>query len=379
MTGDYSDQADRDARNDHASTDVVSVRSARAGDGAGTARSAFTLSELRATASASGEHRQPCTGKLLIVIVNYRVPDLTIDCLRSLADERARGQEFEVTLVENSSGDDSAARFAAAIRDNAWNDWVTLKCLDHNGGFAAGNNAAIAPALASEAAPEFVLLLNPDTLVRPGAIGKLRDFAEQHPEVGIVGCRLEDLDGTPQRSAFRFPTVLGEFESTIRTGPVTKLLASSVIAPPLPSEQCRVDWVCGACMLVRNSVFTSIGLLDDAYFMYYEEVDFCHRALRAGWPCWFIPDASVVHLVGKSSGVFDPNRVRSPRPAYWFHSRRRYFRLNYGSVQSRLADVAWLIGLVLYRTRRAIDGRFDPDPTHLFRDFVKTSFAGKQP
>src|SRR5690349_5762958 len=115
---------------------------------------------------------------LLIVIVNYRTAGLTIDCMQSLQGEVASLPGTRVIVTDNASGDDSVEQLEAAVRDNRWGGWATIQPLRHNGGFAAGNNAAIVPALASVEPPRFVLLLNPDTIVRPGAIRSLVDFLE---------------------------------------------------------------------------------------------------------------------------------------------------------------------------------------------------------
>src|SRR6185312_15227837 len=106
----------------------------------------------------------------------------------------------------------------------------------------------------------------------------------------------------------------------------------------IPVEPGLCDWVSGACMIVRREVFDSIGLLDDGYFMYFEEVDFCHRAQRAGWLCGYVPEARVVHLVGQSTGKTDPDKTRRRMPDYWFRSRRRYFLHHQGRVVTILAD-----------------------------------------
>src|SRR5262249_24939007 len=161
------------------------------------------------------------------------------------------------------------------------------------------------PILAAPNPPDYVLLLNPDTVVRPGAIRPLIDFMERHPEVGITGCRLEYPDGEPQRSAFRFPTIWSEFEGGIRVGVLSKLLNREVVAPRVSDEPHPTDWMAGASMLVRRAVFDDIGLMDEGYFLYFEETDFCLRARRAGWPGWYVPASHVVHLVGQASGVTD--------------------------------------------------------------------------
>src|SRR5262249_20635711 len=229
-------------------------------------------------------------------------------------------------------------------------------------------------ALRSVDPPDYVLLLNPDTIVRPGALATLVEFLDSRPEVGIAGSRLEDPDGTPQRSAFRFHTVLGEREHGMRLGLMTRLLARWVEAPPIPSGACRTDFVAGASMIVRREVFEAIGLLDEGYFLYYEEMDFCRRAWQAGWPCWYVPEARVVHLVGQSTGVTDPNTARRRRPASWFRSRRRYFRAHPGAFKTFLADLAWACGFASYQVRRTLLRRPNTAPEHLFRDFVRYNF-----
>jgi GT2 family glycosyltransferase len=126
-------------------------------------------------------------------------------------------------------------------------------------------------------------------------------------------------------------------------------------------------------MIVRREVFEAVGLFDDAYFMYFEEVDFCLRAGRAGWPCWYVPASRVVHLVGQASGVTDKAQSRKRRPAYWFESRRRYFVRNHGRVYAAVADAAWATGYALWRVRRAVQRKPDNDPAALLRDFIRHS------
>jgi N-acetylglucosaminyl-diphospho-decaprenol L-rhamnosyltransferase len=316
----------------------------------------------------------PNSDRLLIVIVNYRTAGLVLDCLRSLEAEIGTvAAGARVAVVDNASGDGSVERLAAAIAEHGWGSWATLLPLEHNGGYAAGNNAAIRPALQAADPPRYVWLLNPDTVVRPGALTALIDFLDSRPEVGLAGSRMEHPDGTPQRSAFRFPTVLGEFESAVRMGLVSRLLARWMIAPPVPEGPCPADWVAGASMLIRLEVFEAIGLLDEDYFMYYEEVDFCLRAHRAGWPCWYVPASRVVHLVGQSSGVTNPG-ARRRRPAYWFQARRRYFLRHLGAARTMLANLAWASGFALHRLRQTLLRRPDNDPERLLRDFIAHNF-----
>jgi GT2 family glycosyltransferase len=312
---------------------------------------------------------------VLIVIVNYRTAGLTVDCLRSLEPEVGSVPGARVVVTDNASGDGSAVRIGAAVRENGWEGWASVVPLATNGGFAFGNNAAIRPALASNDPPRYVLMLNPDTVVRPGALRALVDFMDARPDVGLAGARLEETDGTPHVSAFRFHSVLGELEDGLRLGLATKILSRWSVWAPVPEAPGPVDWVAGACLIVRRAVFDAVGLLDEGYFMYFEEVDFCLRARRAGWPCWYVPSARVVHLVGKSSGVTDVAVARTKRrPAYWFVSRRRFFRARYGRARAALADLVWASAFATYRVRRVLQRKPDTDPRLLLRDFLRYNF-----
>ncbi len=127
-------------------------------------------------------------------------------------------------MTDNASGDGSVELLHGTIRARGWEGWAAVQPLERNGGFAWGNNQAIRPALASEVPPRYVLLLNPDTIVRPGALAAFVDFLDRFPEVGIAGGRLENLDGTPQWSAFRFHSVLGSSVTDCGSGSPTGCL-----------------------------------------------------------------------------------------------------------------------------------------------------------
>jgi GT2 family glycosyltransferase len=315
--------------------------------------------------------------KLLIIIVNYRTPDLTIDAVASVAPEVKTVAPCRLVVVDNASGDGSADRIRAAFTAHGWGSFATFVASEHNGGFSYGNNLGLRAGTEGGDRPEYVLLLNPDTVVRPGALAALVAFMDEHRQVGIAGSRLEHPDGTPQLSAFRFPGVLSELEAALRLGVVTKLLSRWQVAPPIPEVACPMDWVAGASMIIREKVLDTVGFLDEGYFMYYEEVDFCLRARRAGWPCWYVPQSRVVHLVGRASGVTDPRQSAKRRPAYWFDSRRRYFLRNLGPLRTGLADAAFTAGFALWRARRVVQRKPDNDPDQLLSDFVRHSVFSK--
>jgi GT2 family glycosyltransferase len=311
------------------------------------------------------------------VIVNYRTPQLTINCLQSLeAEVRAVGN-VRVVVTDNASGDGSVELIRQAIETHGWDAWASLMALDHNGGFSFGNNAAIRPALASVEAPplEYVLLLNPDTVVLPDALGTLLAFMDAHPDVGIAGSRLQDPDGAHQHSRFRFHSIWSELNSGLRLGVVTRLLRNYVVAATLVESDRVSDWVAGASMIVRRQVFDDIGLFDEDYFLYYEEADFCLNARRAGWPCWYVNGSRVMHIGGCSTGVTGTNSHVARRPRYWFVSRHRYFVKNHGRFYALCADVAWVVGFVLWRIRRVVQRKPDPDPPHMLWDFLRFGFG----
>lgn len=311
---------------------------------------------------------------LLIVIVNFRVAELTVDCLQSLSDEISASPGVKVVVSENGSGDDSADVIRRAIDKNEWGEWCSLVVLQSNLGFTGGNNVLIDPALKADRPPNYVLLLNPDTIVRREALTSLVDFMNLHPLVGIAGSRLEDPDGTPQRSAFRFITPMGAFEDSIRLAVVSRLLRQWIVAPPVVDHPVETDWVAGASMIVRRRVFEDIGLLDEGYFTYFDDIDFCLNARKRGWSTWYVPASRVVHLVGQSSGI---NHVPRRLPAYVLEARRRYFLKNYGSIYAALVDLSAIFGLALHRVLTIILRRPDNQPPHMLEDLISHSVLVK--
>ena len=150
------------------------------------------------------------------------------------------------------------------------------------------------------------------------------------------------------------------------------MLSRYEVAPPAPVATCSVDWVSGASLIVRSEVFRQVGLLDERYFMYYEETDFCLRANRAGWECWYVPASRVVHLSGQASGGVAA-AARKRVPAYFFDSRRWYFVKNHGPVRAAMADAAYAGTYALWRVRRWVQRKPDNDPPRLLSDIVRNS------
>lgn len=288
---------------------------------------------------------------LWIVIVNYRTADLVIDCLRSLMPQTADLGGGRVVIADNASGDGSVEKLHAAIATAGWSGWTEVLPLPSNGGFAYGNNAGIRLALKAGPPADYVMLLNPDTVVRPCALRALVDFMEAHPAAGIAGSLIENPDGGTDRSAHRAPSPLGELDGAARLGVLNRLLHRYTVSPPLRDVAHACDWVSGAAMIVRRKVLEQVGPLDEGYFLYFEEVDFCCRVRDAGWQVWYAPEARILHLEGAATGI---RTVAKRRPAYWYDSRRRFFVKHHGIIGLLAADLLWTAGRLSYLARVAL-------------------------
>ena len=311
--------------------------------------------------------------KLLILLVNYHGFDLTIDCLKTLRTELDALPDAHIGLCDNGSGEKEVQRLATEIESLGLSDRVTLSSVFPNRGFTGGNNAVIRTALASEIPPDAILLLNNDTLVPQGAIQTLVKFLEHHPDVAVCGSRLEYPDGESQRAARRTLTYVNELESYARIGLLSRLLSGHLIAPPERDTPHTCGWIPGAALMIRREIFQKIGLLDEDLYTYFDDVDFCLRAKRAGWPTWYVPESRIVHLVGRTTGITATGNRPKRRPSYWFWARRHYFLKNFGPWHATLADSAAIIGLCLWKLRLAVSPKPNPDPPHLLTDLIRHS------
>ncbi len=301
---------------------------------------------------------------VLVIVLNYRTPDLTVRAARA-ALQAMEGITGAITIVDNASGDDSCTIIAQAIADNGW-DRVTLAQAGRNGGFGAGNNHGILAGLPDGTAPDYVYILNSDAWPDPGAIRALLDVLEGDPQAGIAGSNILGEDGAPHRTAFRFPTIAGEFEGSVRTGLFTRLLRDWVVPLPIPQGIARVDWVAGASMMLRCRMLDRTGLFDETFFLYYEETDLCLRAARAGWTCLYVPASRTVHIGSVSTGM----RAWARTPQYWFDSRLHYFYQNHGAAYAAAATCARLAGEGLWRLRCLFSRRAQRDPPYFMRDLA---------
>ena len=314
--------------------------------------------------------------QLAIVIVNYRTADLVVGCIESLMVQELDA-DCHVYIVDNDSGDGSLEKIREHV-EGAGLEWISVLAAGKNGGFAYGNNVAlrlIQQSVDSDSElPDFYWFLNPDTAVRKHSCQVLMDYLNEH-KVHIVGSRLEDEDETPQVSHFNLPSIGNEFVGGISVGVLERL------SPKLRTRRDTIDvpepcdWVSGSSMMVTREVIENVGLMDEDYFLYFEETDYCLKASRAGYTCWHVPDSRVVHYVGGATGVSDSRKKSPRRPKYWFDSRRRFFLKNYGVWKLIGADLGYVIGYALFLLRKKLTGvDLSMEPPHLLSDLIRHSF-----
>ena len=261
---------------------------------------------------------------LSIIIVNWNTKEFLLPCVKSVL-EIGQGISSELIVVDNGSWDGSGDEVKKTF------PFIHLVENEKNLGFAKAVDQGL-----QKASGKYVLLLNPDTRVKHGAIVQLLSFMDSHLETGVAGAQLLNSDGTKQNSIANFPSL------------ATELLNKRVLRWLFPkrfpgkernySEPIEVDSVIGACMMVRRDALDQVGLLDEDYFLFLEETDWCYRIKRAGWKIYHVPQAEVYHFQGKSA---EAERKRAK--VEYYRSRYHFFKKNKGNLQW----VILLIGLLI--------------------------------
>jgi N-acetylglucosaminyl-diphospho-decaprenol L-rhamnosyltransferase len=266
-----------------------------------------------------------------VSIVSYRCEALLRDCLQSLRDHPP-DRDMSVHVVDNASGDGTAEMVAGEFEE------FRLTVCEQNLGFSAANNIAIR----AGSAP-YVLALNPDTRITPGSLEQLCELMDGRPEIGMCGPRLELDDGSFDHAARRsFPTplsALGHFTGVGRrreSGSLAAYRAPEVEAGP-------VDAVNGAFMLIRRAGLDQVGLFDEGYWMYMEDLDLCYRLAQAGWTTWYEPDVTVIHVKAGTTG-----NERSVRLSRAFHyGMYRFYRKHYARDRSPVLNFSVYCGIAV--------------------------------
>jgi GT2 family glycosyltransferase len=303
---------------------------------------------------------------LLIVILNYRTARLTIDCLHSLKDKLDEVPDTHVVVVENGSADDSATRIGNAIMENNWSGWCTLLVSEQNRGFAGGNNVGLA--LLKEDRfkhTPWILLLNSDTLVHAGALRYCHELMQREPKIGVMSCLLLNGDGSLQNVTRDFPTPLKQSICSFGlpwTWPARFKWADIYdIADDLLKTKRDVDWLGGAFMFIRREALDSIGGgLDDSFFFYGEDIEFCHRFHKHGWRVHYDPAVAITHIGGSSS---DPTRVSGKlKNIYMWQARYQVQKKCYGTAAAWMVRGCDIVALGLKKMKMLITGKRRSDP-----------------
>ncbi|WP_406648521.1 glycosyltransferase family 2 protein [Aliisedimentitalea scapharcae] len=305
-----------------------------------------------------------------IIILNFRTPDMTLRCMETALRD-IRTVPGEVLVIDNDSGDGSYELIRDTAQEHGWFDDGRLRVIasDHNGGFGAGMNIGFATPLSNGADPDYFYLLNSDAFPQPGAMRLLRDFLMANTGAGMVGSYLQGVDGEPHCTAFRYPTIAGEFEGAARTGVFSRLLKNAVVPMGIPTQETRVDWTAGASLMIRREVIEEVGGFDETFFLYYEETDLCHRAARAGWSTHYLPASEVIHIGSASTGM----KTWARTPQYWFDSRLHYFTKTHGRLYATFATLARISGTLIWKTRCLIQSKPQADPPGFLVDLITHS------
>ena len=281
------------------------------------------------------------TSHLTVVVVSWNVRELLASCLCSLfRDLEDSALDPSVWIVDNASTDGTPEMIAESFPQ------VHLVASDENLGFAAGNNRVLREILrdldSSDGESNF-WLLNPDTQVQPGATTALVNALEAEPRAGVVGAKLLYSDGSLQQSAFRFP---GLMQLAFELFPIPEQLYETPLNGRYPRRLYEgtapfpVDHPLGASMMVRAQAIREVGLLDEAYHMYCEEIDWCWRMHEAGWRAYCAPAARVVHHAGQSTSQVPVASFRN----LWT-SRARLYARHHGPLTWRLSRAMVRLGM----------------------------------
>lgn len=275
---------------------------------------------------------------LVISIINYRTAEMTIRCaetvLASLGDV-----DGHVALVDNFSDDGSVETLRAWVDGLGPDAPVSLTASPTNTGFSGGHNIGIRARKG-----RFYLIFNSDAELLPGAPRALLDCAAANPRAGLIGSRLEYDTGEVQISCFRFPSAFSELIRGAASGPVTRLLARHNVPLPTSPDPAQIGWVSFASIMARAEMIKDIGMMDEGYFLYSEDTEYCWRARQAGWNTLYEPAARAIHHRGGSAPVKAQAAAKKRVPAYFYASRSRFLATARGRSGLIAANLAWHLG-----------------------------------
>ena len=297
---------------------------------------------MKAEAKIAAVHK---ITRVLVSIINYRTAEMTIQCVQSVLDD-VNDVDVRIAIVDNASGDGSVEKLRNWITTIDQKERVDLIESQSNSGFSGGHNQGV---FSQEA--DHYLILNSDAVLRQGFLQTMIVAAEQSPEVGLFAPRIEYDTGEVQVSCFRFHSPLSELTRSAGSGPVSRVLRNYLVPLNMPPEQNDIGWASFACIFMRREVFEAVGPMDEGYFLYFEDVEYCHRARKANWSIAYVPQAIAVHFRGGSGPVKSLARERKRLPAYYYASRTRMLYQFYGWFGLVSANLCWVVGRALACSR----------------------------
>jgi len=283
---------------------------------------------------------------LSIIIVNYNTSNLLKECIESIKNS-ALNISYEIIVIDNNSFDNSID----LIKDKFQNLKIIINKI--NLGFARANNQGI-----KRSEGRYILLLNPDTVILPNSLKRMMEFMDNHPEAGVAGCKVLNPNGTLQlacRRSFPAPSVsFYRLTGLSRLFPKSKTFARYNLTYYNPDVVQEVDAVSGSFMMIIRKAINEVGMLDEQFFMYGEELDLCFRMKEKGWKVYYVPDAEIIHYKGKSSQQRKRKAVIDFHKAmYIFHKKHyaghTFFLLNWIIILGIILRAGLFLALSLFK------------------------------
>ena len=292
--------------------------------------------------------------EIVVSIINFRTGDLTLQCVQSvLAD--MEGINGLVAVVDNLSGDGSAEQIADWIAAQPEGTPVRLVRSATNSGFSGGHNQGIGAAEA-----EYYLVLNSDAVLRPGFLKTMLTAARAAPDCGFIAPLIEYDDGGIQDSCFRFHSPLSELIRAARSSVVTRTFKRYEVSLGPDPDPGEIRWASFACILLNGAMVRALGPMDEGYFLYFEDVDYCLQGHRAGWGIAQERRAKAVHFRGGSGPVKALSQQRARLPRYYYSSRTRFFYRAHGRSGLIAANLLWYLGRGIKHLSRLTGRRIKP-------------------
>jgi N-acetylglucosaminyl-diphospho-decaprenol L-rhamnosyltransferase len=311
-----------------------------------------------------------------VIVVNYNTGHLVKDTVQILSEIRARWPGLTLVVVDNASPDQSGQALSEQLAAEGHSDWAQVLLHNSNAGFATGNNLGVQRAMMN-ARPDHFFFLNPDTRVEPDVFDVLLAESARRGDQAVLGCTLTDEQHRTRPSAFRFPSLLSEFQRSASVGLLDRWWPERIVAMPVQTQAHTADWVTGAAFFMPRAIVERAGPMDEGYFLYYEEVDYMHKVRDLGIEIWSLPQARVMHIAGAATGIVGGKSTTRKMPLYWYASWRRYFTKYHGPLGAWACGLAWLLGVGINAALAPLSARRRTTGGPAALDFFKHALLGR--